>query len=211
MSSIRQGICIFAIALMPACTGMPLKWRSDVGSTAATSEAPMPAPADAEQLAERLLNLLEHLQVPEDLSPAQIQRYMGISMQPSPSDPSVLEAGGRIGSRWVYSLETVQSSYRAAPYALRLRFDDGRDSASDMSAICRFDYMQYKSSLERIGFEPRVIAKSTRQVNFNHESGSGLHVIVYLRRENAANPQKMCMDKAIVDFMRNFPITPKNP
>jgi hypothetical protein len=214
MSAIRHGISILAImsiVLASACSNAPIKQRLDIESIGVASEAAIPAPANAEQIAERMLKLLEHLRTPEDLSPAQIQRYMGISMQPSPSDPSQFEATGRIGDGWRYSLETVQSSYRVAPYALRLRFDDGRDNGSDMSLICRFDYEQYKSSLERIGFEPRVIMGSARQVNFNHESGSGLQVVVYVRRENAVDHEKRCVDIVLIDFMQDSLRTPHSP
>jgi hypothetical protein len=132
-------------------------------------------------------------------------------MQPSPSDSSRFEASGRIGDGWMYSLQTVPSSYSVAPHALRLRFDDGRDNGSDMSTICQFGYEQYKSSLERMGFEPRAIKGSTRQINFNHESGSGLYVVAYVRQESAANPNKRCVDMVVVDFRPRSPKPPHNP
>lgn len=156
----------------------------------------------------RLLTLLEQARTPDNLSLPAIERHMGLRMQPIASDASRFEATGRLGGEWTYSLATVRSSYRVAPHALRLRFDDGRDGASDMSAVCQFDYERYKSSLERMGFEPRVILGNQRQVNFNHHSGSGLHAIVYVRGENARNPERKCVDMVLIDVMPASPTTP---
>jgi hypothetical protein len=214
MSSIRHGISVFAIAssaLVSSCTSALSKRGLESDAASLDSDTSISAPTNAEQLAERLLNLLERLRTPQDLSPTNIQRYMGASVQPSSNGPSRFEAGGRISVGWTYSLETVPSSYGVAPHALRLRFDDGRDNGSDMSSICRFDYEQYKTSLENIGFESRVIMGSMRQINFNHESGSGLQVIVYVRRESTANPQKKCVDIVLTDFMPGSPKTPRHP
>jgi hypothetical protein len=186
MSPIRHGISIFAIvsmALASACSGAQPKQSLEVEATETVADSATPPPENIEQLAERVLTLLEHARTPADLSLLAIQRHMGLHMRPIAGDASLLEATGRLGGTWTYSLATVRSSYRVAPHALRLRLDDGRDGMSDMSPVCRFDYEQYKSSLERIGFKSRVIMGSQRQVNFNHDSGSGLHVIARAARE----------------------------
>lgn len=213
MSPIRHGIRILAIvsmALATACSGAQSKQSPRSGTTETAIETATP-PESAEHLAERLLALLAHTGTPADLSLPAVQRHMGLHMRPTAGDASRFEASGRLGGAWTYSLATVRSSDRVAPHALRLRLDDGRDGTSDMSLVCRFDYEQYKSSLERIGFEPRVVMKSQRQVNFNHDSGSGLHVIVYVRRESATNPEKQCVDMVLIDFMSGTPRTPHNP
>ena len=204
MSPIRHGISILAIvsmAVASACSGAQSKQNPRGGTTVTAIETATPAES-AEQLAEGLLALLAHARTPADLSLPAVQRHIGLHMRPTAGDASRFEASGRLGGAWTYSLATVRSSYRAAPHALRLRLDDGRDGMSDMSPVCRFDYEQYKSSLERIGFESRFIMGSQRQVNFNHDSGSGLHVIVYVRRESAINPEKKCVDMVLIDFMR---------
>lgn len=213
MAPIRHGISILAIvsmALATACSGAQSRQSPRSGTTETAIETATP-PESAEQLAERLLALLAHTGTPADLSLPAVQRHMGLHMRPTAGDASQFEASGRLDGAWTYSLATVRSSYRVAPHALRLRLDDGRDGTSDMSPVCRFDYEQYKSSLERIGFEPRVIMGSQRQVNFNHDSGSGLHVIVYIRPESTANPQKQCVDMALIDFMPGSPRAPHNP
>jgi hypothetical protein len=214
MSPIRQAIKILAIvsmALASACSGAQPKQSPGAESAETVVEAATSPPDNAEQLAMRLLTLLEQARTPDDLSPPAVERRMSLRMRPTASDASRYEATGRLGGDWTYSLATVRSSYRAAPHALRLRFDDGRDGASDMSAVCRFDYGQYRSSLERIGFEPRVILRSQRQINFNHRSGSGLHAIVYVRGENARNPERKCVDMVLIDFMPASPTTPHSP
>ncbi len=214
MPPIRHGIntlAIVSMALASACSGAQSKQSLKAGSTATAVQAATPPPNNAEQLAKRLLALLEHARTPDDISLPAVQRHMGLRMRPIASDASQFEAIGRIDGEWTYLLASVRSSYRVAPHALRLRFDDGRDSASDMSAVCQFDYEQYKSSLERIGFEPRVILGSQRQVNFNHHSGSGLHAIVYVRSENARNPERRCVDMVLIDFMPTSPTTPHSP
>ncbi len=204
-------LAIVSMALASACSGVQSKQGLEAGSTETAVEAARPPPKNAEQLAKRLLTLLEHARTPDDLSLPAVERHMGLRMRPIASDASQFEATGRLDGEWTYSLATVRSSYRVAPHALRLRFDDGRDGASDMSAVCQFDYEQYKSSLERIGFEPRVILGSQRQVNFNHDSGSGLHAIVYVRGENARNPERRCVDMVLIDFMPASPTTPHSP
>ena len=214
MLPIKHGINILAIVSMvlaSACSGAQSKQSLKAEPTEKIAESATPPPEYAEQLAERLLALLQHIETPADLSLPAVQRYIGLRMQPIAGDGSRFEATGRLGGAWTYSLATVRSSYRVAPHALRLRLDDGRDGTSDMSPVCQFDYEQYKSSLERIGFEPRAIAGNQRQVNFNHDSGSGLHVIVYIRPESTANPQKRCVDMVLIDFMSGSPRTPHNP
>lgn len=214
MSPIRHGINILAIvsmALASACSGAQSKRSLKAGSAKAAAEGIIAPPDSAEQLAERLLTLVQHTKTADNLLLPAVERHMGVRMRPIASDASQFEATGRLGGEWTYSLATVRSSYLVVPHALRLRFDDGRDGASDMSLVCRFDYERYKSSLERIGFEPRVISGSRRQVNFNHHSGSGLHAIVYVRGENARNPDRRCVDMVLIDFMPASPTTPHSP
>lgn len=204
MLSMRHGVnalALVSLSLASGCTGMPSTQSPDTAPTQDAAGTTVPAPASAEQLAVRWLALVEHTRAPADFSPDQVERHMGLRMRPRSDDPSQLEATGRLAGGWNFSMTTVRSSYRVVPYALRLRLDDGRDGASDMSLVCEFDYKQYKASLERLGFEPRVILGSQRQINFNHDSGSGLHVIVYVRAESAKNEERRCVDMALIDFM----------
>ena len=214
MLSMRHGVnalALVSLSLASGCTAMPSTQSPDSAPTQDAAGATVATPESAAQLAARWLALVEHTRTPADLSPDQVERHTGLRMRPRSDDPSQLEATGRLAGRWNFSMTTVRSSYRVVPYALRLRLDNGRDGASDMSLVCEFDYTQYKASLERLGFEPRVILGSQRQINFNHDSGSGLHVIVYVRAESAKNEERRCVDMALIDFMPGSPAAPHSP
>ena len=105
------------------------------------------------QWEDKVYAVIDSIRQRTDLTPAHIQRIIGMKLVPDPGTPSISDAGGdtTIGGGYSFSFNVF------IPIEASLRMALGRADMPEngYSPTCTFEFARVKRRLERMGFEGR--------------------------------------------------------
>ena len=106
----------------------------------------------AEEIGHRVLKLINTIHTVDDISPAHIEKVMGVKVEFNSDDPNDYGFGGDLGDEWTYGFGSLTDPGGAKPTRLELSFDNKTDG-TDMAPICKLSYEDYSKFLTDAGFK----------------------------------------------------------
>ena len=107
----------------------------------------------AEEIGHRVLKLIDTIHSVDDISPAHIEKVMGVKVEFNAKDPNDYGFGGKLTNEWSYGFGSLTDPNGAKPTRLGLSFDDQTHNNADVTPICKLDYNAYSKFLTDSGFE----------------------------------------------------------
>jgi hypothetical protein len=129
---------------------------NDAISTNQSQESTMTTAASsltAEEIGHLVLKLIDTIHTVDDISPAHIQKVMGIKVEFNAQDPNDYGFGGKLTDKWFYNFCSLTDPSGAKPTRLMLSFDDQTHDHADVAPICKLDYDCYTKFLIDAGFK----------------------------------------------------------
>lgn len=106
----------------------------------------------AEEIGHRVLTLINTIHTVDDISPAHIEKVVGVKVEFNATDPNEYGFGGKLTKEWSYGFGSLTDPGGAKPTQLELSFDDQTHDNADIAPICGLDMDGYKKILMRAGF-----------------------------------------------------------
>jgi len=127
----------------------------------------------AEEIGHRVLKLIDTIHTIDDISPAHIEKVIGVKVQFNAEDPNEYGFGGKLTDEWSYGFGSLTDATGAKPTRLMLSFDDQTHNNADITPICKLDYDGYSKFLTDAGFKKSPnYAEHGRVSFFNFLRGS---------------------------------------
>jgi hypothetical protein len=122
----------------------------------------------AEEIGHRVLKLIDSIHTADDISPAHIEKVMGVKVQFNEKDPNDYGFGGKLTDEWSYNFGSLTDPDGAKPTRLELSFDNSTDNNGDMTPVCKLNYDGYSKFLTDAGFKKSIsYAEHGRISSFN--------------------------------------------
>ena len=126
----------------------------------------------AEEIGNRVLKLIDTIRTNDDISPANIEKMIGIKVEFNAEDPNDYGFGGKLTDEWSYNFGSLTDPTGAKPSRLELSFDAQTGDNADMTPICKFDFNDYSKFLTSAGFtKSPFYAEHGRISSFNFKRG----------------------------------------
>lgn len=107
------------------------------------------SPLTAEEVGQRVLKLIDSIHTVDDISPAHIEKVMGVKVELNAQEPNKHGFGGKLTEAWSCGFGSLTD----ASARLMLCFDDQPHAHADLAPICKLDYDGYSKFLAGAGFK----------------------------------------------------------
>lgn len=107
----------------------------------------------AEEIGHRVLKLIDTIHTVDDISPAHVEKVMGVKVEFNAKDHNDYGFGGKLTNEWSYDFGSLNESTDEKPTRLMLSFDDQTRKNADITPICKLDYDGYSKFLTDSGFK----------------------------------------------------------
>ena len=156
-------------------------------------------PANAEDIGQRVLTLVENVRGPDDIAPARIEQLTGIKVEFNPDDANEYGFSGQLTEQWAYNLVSLPECADEKPSRVMFSFDDESRSNADMAPIAALDFDDYAATLRAAGFESNPARGKHERIEYWDFARDDVSVQIYVRGENDARAEHACVSKLIIN------------
>ena len=112
----------------------------------------------AEDIGRRVIKLVQNLRTLDDISPASLERQMGIKVEFNKTDPNEYGFGGLISGHWHYDFGTVADHEGQPPRRLDFSISDrSPDGKADLTPVCTLSFNDYRDAFVAAGYSVQRI------------------------------------------------------
>lgn len=191
----RASALIVALAL-PACAAMSSHSEPAKEIAAMTAET---APAtNAQDLADRVLRLIENIHGAEDLAPQNVERLTGLKIDVHSADGNDYGTAGRLTDTWYYGLRSMTPQPGARPNRLLFQFNDQTHADADMTPVC-VPIDDYARALATAGFESKKLRNRLDTQDYWEFSRGDIGVTVHVRGQRDPKDPQTCISMLIIN------------
>lgn len=150
------GLCAAACApLASRPTPIPESPKEKSMDTVALSSPTL----SAEDIGRRVIKLVQNLRTLDDISPANLERQMGIKVEFNKYSPPKYGFSGPIEGNWVYEVEAIpdkdnQQIPRHLDFSISDRSPDGK---ADLTPVCTLSFNDYRDAFVAAGYSVKRI------------------------------------------------------
>jgi hypothetical protein len=121
---------------------------------------------DSNEIADRVLRLIDSIHDRDGLSPDNIQRSTGITVSFDPEDSDRYGFHGRVDDTWLYDLGSVVDQVAGGVRGLQFFFAAPGNPEADPTPVCTPDMDVYRRRLEGMGFTATPVRGDLEQLRY---------------------------------------------
>jgi hypothetical protein len=142
--------CVFSASAVQTAASTPSAFKRPSQQQPPTAAA---SSLTAEEIGHRVLKLIDTIHTVEDISPAHIEKMVGVKVEFNAKDPNDYGFGARLTSEWSYDFGSLTDASGGKPTRLELSFDNQTHDNTDIAPICGLDMDGYMKTLKQAGFK----------------------------------------------------------
>ncbi len=156
--------------------------------------------ANAAEVSQRVLSLIDSVHGPEQVEPSHIERVTGFKVAVSATNPQQYGFSGELTADWGYSLVSLTELDGSRPHRLMFSFEDGSaDGNADMAPICDMDFADYDKALTGAGFASEAARGHHGEIEYWQYHRGDVSVLVHTRGESDARADRACVSMIVIN------------
>lgn len=155
----------------------------------------------AQDVASRVLRLIENVHDAGDLAPANVEKLTGLKIDIHSADGNDYGTAGRLTDTWYYGLRSMTPSPGARPNRLLFQFDDQTHADADMTPVC-VPLEDYAQALTAAGFESKKLRNRLGTQDYWEFSRGDIGVTVHVRGQRDPKDPQVCLSMLIINAYR---------
>ncbi len=162
--------------------------------------APTSPTLSAEDIGRRVIKLVQNLRSLEDISPANLERQMGIKVEMNKDDSRRYGFGGPIVGSWVYDLATIPEKAGQQPRRLDFSISDrSSDGKADLGSVCSLSFNDYRDAWVTAGYSVKRIVVGRNNDPWRFSRGD-VTVTAWMLRNADPEKQRACIGSISIEF-----------
>ena len=166
--------------------------------TAEASIANGNATLSAQEIAKRVLALIENVRSAQDISPEIIEKHIGIKVHVNPDDSNDYGVSGKLTEQWYYGVRSMSVEPGQKPNRLLFQFNDQTHADADMSPVC-IAFEDYNQALIAAGFTSKRLRNRLDTRDYWDFSRGDISVTIYLRGKTDPKDAQACVSMLIIN------------
>ncbi|MGN6152974.1 MAG: hypothetical protein ACTHOH_13355 [Lysobacteraceae bacterium] len=155
----------------------------------------------AQDVADRVLRLIENVHNAADLAPQNVEQLTGLKIDVNSADGNDFGTAGRLTDTWYYGLRSMTPQPGEKPNRLLFQFNDQTHADADMTPVC-VPITRYASALTAAGFESKQLRNRLDTQDYWEFSRGDIGVTVHVRGQRDPKDPQVCVSMLIINAFR---------
>jgi hypothetical protein len=183
-------ICLFCICFV-----------GFVSQIAAQDEPKIDVSLTADEVGNRILNLIKDVKKTKDLSPENIEKLTEIKVFFNGEGKSYYNYSGKvINSLWHFKLDSPAKNKTEKPNHLNVSFNHQSKANLNLNNAC-LDFEKYKIELTNSGFSANPYYDERNDIDWWNFSQESVTVQIWTKSQNIIDNPRMCVSKLTINLV----------